>query len=106
LTNICTIAGEVVLDLKKATKTNNIKVALEGNVDIGGRNISLFTKSVIIAKSPDGDKSYYLEPFTHRFPFLITIPTEKEYSLPSTLEVAHTDVIYPKINFVDRFQNY
>jgi hypothetical protein len=60
---------------------------LEGIVNIAGRNISLFTKSVTIAESPDGDKSYYLEPFTHRFPFMITIPTQEERSVPSTLEV-------------------
>ncbi|RCI02359.1 hypothetical protein CU098_000500 [Rhizopus stolonifer] len=81
------ISGDVVLDLKKATKTHNIKLTLEGIVDIGGREITLFSKSTVIAESPDGEKSYYLEAFTHRFPFKITIPTAKECKVPSTLEI-------------------
>ncbi|KAI8372325.1 hypothetical protein EDC96DRAFT_500686 [Choanephora cucurbitarum] len=81
------ISGDVVLDLKKATKTNNIKLVLEGKVEIGGRDFTLFSKSDIIAQSPDGDKSYYLEAYTHRFPFRITIPSGKECHIPSTLEV-------------------
>ncbi|CEP12266.1 hypothetical protein [Parasitella parasitica] len=82
------IAGDVVLDLKKATKTNNIKVILEGNVEIGGRNISLFSKSTLIAESPEGDqRSHYLEPHTHRFPFRLRIPSSKECKMPSTLEI-------------------
>jgi hypothetical protein len=74
--------------MTKATKTNNIKVLLEGIVEIGGRTITLFSKYVLIAQSPDGEKSYYLEPHTHRFPFIITIPTSKECKVPSTLEVS------------------
>jgi hypothetical protein len=82
--------GDVILDLKKATKTNNIKITLEGIVEIGGRSISLFAKSALIAESPEGDqKSYYLEPHTHRFPFRMTIPSSKDYKVPSTLEVRH-----------------
>lgn len=57
---------------------------------MGGRTITLFSKYVLIAQSPDGEKSYYLEPLTHRFPFVITIPTAKECSVPSTLEVSKT----------------
>jgi hypothetical protein len=76
------------LDLKKATKTNNIKVTLEGIVEIAGRTLSLFTRSIIIAESLDGQKSYYLEPHTHRFPFRMTIPDSKKYKVPSTLLVS------------------
>ncbi|KAI8646680.1 hypothetical protein BD408DRAFT_359114 [Parasitella parasitica] len=82
------ILGDVVLDLKKATKTNNIKLILEGNVEIGGRSISLFSKSVLMAESPEGDqRSHYLESHTHRFPFRIAIPSSKECKMPSTLEI-------------------
>lgn len=83
------IQGDVILDLKKATKTNNIRVTLEGTVEIGGRGMVLFTKSAHIAESPEGDqKSHYLEPHTHRFPFRMTIPNSKDYKVPSTLEVS------------------
>ncbi|KAL9557812.1 hypothetical protein MBANPS3_001203 [Mucor bainieri] len=82
------ISGDVILDLKKATKTNNIRVTLEGTVEIGGRSMILFTKSAHIAESPEGDqKSHYLEPHTHRFPFRMTIPSSKDYKVPSTLEI-------------------
>ncbi|CAO3652302.1 unnamed protein product [Mucor fragilis] len=82
------ISGDVILDLKKATKTNNIRVTLEGTVEIGGRGMVLFTKSAHIAESPEGDqKSHYLEPHTHRFPFRMTIPNSKDYKVPSTLEI-------------------
>lgn len=81
--------GDVILDLKKATKTNNIRVTLEGTVEIGGRSMILFTKSAHIAESPEGDqRSHYLEPHTHRFPFRMTIPSSKDYKVPSTLEVS------------------
>ncbi|KAI9483688.1 MAG: hypothetical protein EXX96DRAFT_599982 [Benjaminiella poitrasii] len=81
------ISGDVILDLKKASKTLNIKVTLEGTVEIGGRSLVLFSKSVFIAESPDGEKSYYLEPHTHQFPFRITIPSSKSYKVPSTLQI-------------------
>ncbi|KAK4514353.1 uncharacterized protein ATC70_001946 [Mucor velutinosus] len=82
------ISGDVILDLKKATKTNNIRVTLEGMVEIGGRSMLLFTKSALIAESPEGDqKSHYLEPHTHRFPFRMTIPSSKDCKVPSTLEI-------------------
>ncbi|GAN09456.1 hypothetical protein MAM1_0269d08985 [Mucor ambiguus] len=82
------ISGDVILDLKKATKTNNIRVTLEGTVEIGGRSMILFAKSAHIAESPEGDqKSHYLEPHTHRFPFRMTIPSSKDYKVPSTLEI-------------------
>lgn len=79
--------GDVILDLQKATKTNNIKVTLEGTVTIGGRTLVLFTTSLLVAESLDGQKSHYLEAHTHRFPFRITIPSPKTHNIPSTLEV-------------------
>lgn len=82
--------GDIVLDLKKETKTKNIKVVLEGLVDLGGRTMVLFSKSVLTAEPPDGEKYYTLDPHTHRFPFMITIPTSQECKVPSTLEVSST----------------
>ncbi|KAG2191544.1 hypothetical protein INT47_004667 [Mucor saturninus] len=83
-----TISGDVVLNLTKGTKINNIKVTLDGTVDLGGRSISLFSKFTIIAQSPDGDKAHHLDAYTHRFPFKITIPTSEKYNVPSTLEIS------------------
>ncbi|GAA5805680.1 hypothetical protein EDC94DRAFT_698755 [Helicostylum pulchrum] len=82
------VSGDIVLDLKKETKTKNIKVVLEGLVDLGGRTMVLFSKSVLTAEAPDGEKYYALDPHTHRFPFMITIPTSKECKVPSTLEIS------------------
>lgn len=69
-------------------------MVLEGNVEIGGRSMSLFSKYVLIAKPSNGDKYELLEPRTHRFPFTITIPTSKECKVPSTLEVSRAMYTY------------
>ncbi|KAG1055118.1 hypothetical protein G6F43_002907 [Rhizopus delemar] len=81
------ISGDVVLDLKKSTKTNNIKVSLEGYAEIGGRTMTIYSKSIFVAEPPEGEKSYYLDAYTHRFPFKISIPSSSDYILPSTLEI-------------------
>jgi hypothetical protein len=81
--------GDVVLDLKKSTKTNNIKVSLEGYAEIGGRTMTIYSKSIFVAEPPEGEKSYYLDAYTHRFPFKISIPSSSDYILPSTLEVSN-----------------
>ncbi|RCH85176.1 hypothetical protein CU097_003840 [Rhizopus azygosporus] len=81
------ISGDVVLDLKKPTKTNNIKVSLEGCAEIGGKSTTIYSKSLYIAEPPTGEKSYYLEAHTHRFPFKMNIPPSSELKLPSTLEI-------------------
>ncbi|KAI9276242.1 hypothetical protein BY458DRAFT_554724 [Sporodiniella umbellata] len=81
------VFGDIVLDLKKATKTNNIKITLEGHAAIGGKDWTIYSKSILVAEPPEGEKSYYLDAFTHRFPFRMTIPTDTECSLPSTLEI-------------------
>lgn len=77
-----------MLNLTKQTKVNNIRVVLDGKVELGGRSITLFSKFDTIAQSPEGEKSHHLDAYTHRFPFTITIPTSKEYDVPSTLEVS------------------
>lgn len=81
------ISGDVIYHLTKETKVTNIKVILEGTVEIGGRSMSLFSKYILIAKPANGDKYELLEPRTHRFPFTITIPTSQECKIPSTLEI-------------------
>lgn len=99
--------GDVVLDLKKPTKTNNIKVSLEGCAEIGGKSTTIYSKSLYIAEPPAGEKSYYLEAHTHRFPFKMNIPPSSELKLPSTLEVnlmAKHDKNHTYSWF--RFQNY
>lgn len=63
-------------------------MVLDGFIELGGRTISLFSKYVLIAQSPEGEKSHHLEAHTHRFPFMITIPTSEECNVPSTLEVS------------------
>lgn len=83
------IVGDVIYHLTKETKVTNIKVVLEGTVEIGGRSMSLFSKYILIAKPTNGDKYGLLEPRTHRFPFTITIPTSQECKIPSTLEVSN-----------------
>jgi len=45
--------GDVVLDLKKSTKTNNIKVSLEGYAEIGGRTMTIYSKSIFVAEPPE-----------------------------------------------------
>ncbi|KAI8059700.1 hypothetical protein BDF21DRAFT_139762 [Thamnidium elegans] len=82
------VSGDIVLDLKKETKTKNIQVLLEGLVELGGRTIVLFSKSVLTAEAPEGEKYHTLDPHTHRFPFMITIPTSEECKVPSTLEIS------------------
>ncbi|KAI9261987.1 hypothetical protein BY458DRAFT_515510 [Sporodiniella umbellata] len=78
------IIGNVVLDLKKQTKTNNIKLTLEGTAEMGGRTATLYSQSVLIAEPPMGKKHHTLEPRTHRFPFKFIVPEKK---LPSTLKI-------------------
>lgn len=83
------IIGDVVLNLTKQTKINNIKVILDGTVDLGGRDIPLFSNFVTIAEPPDGDKAHHLDAYTHRFPFKIIIPaTIGAYNVPSSLDVS------------------
>lgn len=79
--------GDIVLDLKKPTKTNSIKISLEGYAEIGGKMISIYSKSIHVAEPPEGEKSHLLEARTHRFPFELEIPQPSEKKLPSTLKV-------------------
>ncbi|KAI9355240.1 hypothetical protein BD770DRAFT_444760 [Pilaira anomala] len=94
------VSGDVVLLLDKQTKTNNIKVLLEGNVDLGGRTIKFLTKFVLIAQPPEGEKNYLLDPHTHRFPFTITIPTIEECNIPSTLEINKLVKVYYRLTAI------
>lgn len=81
------VAGDIVLDLKKPTKTNSIKISLEGYAEIGGKMISIYSKSIHVAEPPEGEKSHLLEARTHRFPFELEIPQPSEKKLPSTLKI-------------------
>jgi hypothetical protein len=81
------LLGNIVLDLKKSTKTNNIKLSLEGVAEIGGKSTTIYSKSIYVSQPPQGEKSYLLDACTHRFPFTMRIPKASDYELPSTLMV-------------------
>ncbi|KAG0910433.1 hypothetical protein G6F33_007898 [Rhizopus arrhizus] len=73
--------------LKKSTKTNNIKLSLEGVAEIGGKSTTIYSKSIYVSQPPQGEKSYLLDACTHRFPFTMRIPKASDYELPSTLMI-------------------
>ncbi|KAI8379719.1 uncharacterized protein BYT42DRAFT_605026 [Radiomyces spectabilis] len=81
------IKGDVVLDLAKPTKTNHIRITFSGDIQTSVATIQLFTKTMHLATSPDGDgKSHYLEAQNHRFPFEFKIPSD-ECELPSSMQL-------------------
>ncbi|KAI8089136.1 uncharacterized protein BX664DRAFT_332270 [Halteromyces radiatus] len=82
------IKGDIVLDLDKPTKTNHIRVTLEGHVQADNTTIQVLTKSWFLASSPLNDgKPHMLEAQAHRFPFEFKIPTD-ESKLPSSLKLS------------------
>ncbi|KAI8882123.1 hypothetical protein K501DRAFT_334229 [Backusella circina FSU 941] len=100
-----TIAGSIVIDLHKETRTSNIKVALIGTVIINDKPVVIYNDEALLARNPNGsDRTHILQAHTHRFRFSFSIPFSK--TLPSTLNIRNAVAVKYRLIATHRIVNF